>query len=157
MATPSMEDYLERIYELMQEKGYARVSDIASSLAVQPPSVTRMIQKLDEEEFVLYEKYRGIVLTQKGEDLGRAIKDRHLALEEFLRILGVQDEEVIQKDVEGIEHHVSPMTMACISKLVSFFQTNPAVLQAFERHRVAPEADDAAAGEKETRTAERRS
>lgn len=135
VATPSMEDYLERIYELMQEKGYARVSDIASSLAVQPPSVTRMIQKLDEEEFVLYEKYRGIVLTPKGEDLGRSIKDRHLALEAFLRILGVEDESVIQIDVEGIEHHVSPQTMACISKLVSFFQEYPAILRVFEQHR----------------------
>lgn len=102
-ATPSMEDYLERIYELMQEKGYARVSDIASSLDVQPPSVTRMIQKLDEENFVHYEKYRGIVLTAKGEEIGRKIKDRHSALEEFLQILGVEDPAVIHRDVEGIE------------------------------------------------------
>lgn len=140
MATPSMEDYLERIYELMKEKGYARVSDIASSLEVQPPSVTRMIQKLDEEEFVLYEKYRGISLTQKGEDLGRLIKARHRALEAFLRILGVEDEATIHRDVEGIEHHVSASTMACISKLVSFFETHPDILAAFTEHRDSDES-----------------
>lgn len=133
--TPSMEDYLERIYELMKEKGYARVSDIASSLDVQPPSVTRMIQRLDEEEFVLYEKYRGIVLTQKGEDIGRMIKNRHRVLEEFLRILGVEDEAVIHEDVEGIEHHVSGRTMECIERLVSFFTTHPDMLARFETHR----------------------
>lgn len=137
-ATPSMEDYLERIYELMQEKGYARVSDIASSLDVQPPSVTRMIQKLDEENFVLYEKYRGIVLTEKGEEIGRKIKDRHTALEEFLEMLGVDDPEVVHRDVEGIEHHVSERTMECISRLVSFFTTHPHILKAFEEHRDNP-------------------
>ena len=56
MLTSSMEDYLEKIYELMKEKGYARVSDIASSLSVQPSSVTKMIQKLDDKKLVTYEK-----------------------------------------------------------------------------------------------------
>jgi len=130
-----MEDYLERIYELMQEKGYARVSDIASSLDVQPPSVTRMIQRLGEADFVQYEKYRGVVLTQKGEDLGRQIKNRHQALEDFLRMIGVDDESIVQKDVEGIEHHVSPQTMECISGLVRFFAANPEVLSAFRASR----------------------
>ena len=41
------EDYLERIHELIEEKGYARVVDIASSLAVRQASVTSMVQKLD--------------------------------------------------------------------------------------------------------------
>lgn len=66
MPTPSMEDYLERIYKLIDEKGYARVSDIAEGLEVHPSSVTKMIQKLDKDEYLIYEKYRGLVLTSKG-------------------------------------------------------------------------------------------
>jgi len=46
-----MEDYLERIYKLMEEKGYARVSDIAEGLSVHPSSVTKMIQKLDKDNY----------------------------------------------------------------------------------------------------------
>jgi Mn-dependent DtxR family transcriptional regulator len=126
-----MEDYLEKIYELMKEKGYARVSDIASSLSVQPSSVTKMIQKLDEKKLVTYEKYRGIVLTAKGEQLGRSMKQRHKRLEEFLRILGV-GEETIQRDVEGIEHHVSPSTMNALNHLVLFFEQNSECLQEFK-------------------------
>jgi Mn-dependent DtxR family transcriptional regulator len=61
--TPSMEDYLERIYKLIDEKGYARVSDIAEGLEVHPSSVTKMIQKLDKDQYLIYEKYRGLVLT----------------------------------------------------------------------------------------------
>lgn len=130
MLTSSMEDYLEKIYELMKEKGYARVSDIASSLSVQPSSVTKMIQKLDEKQLVTYEKYRGIVLTTKGEQLGKLMKQRHKRLEEFLRMLGVS-EETIQKDVEGIEHHVSPSTMQSLNNLVLFFEENKHCLQEF--------------------------
>ncbi len=125
MATPSMEDYLERIYQLMQEKGYARVVDIANLLNVQSPSVTRMIQKLADEDFLQYEKYRGIVLTPKGEHLGKSVKRRHKTLAEFLRQIGVTDEETVFKDVEGIEHHVSPATMDAIRSLVHFFEENP--------------------------------
>jgi len=131
MLTSSMEDYLEKIYELMKEKGYARVSDIASSLSVQPSSVTKMIQKLDEKQLVTYEKYRGIVLTPKGEQLGRLMKQRHKRLEEFLRMIGV-GEATIQKDVEGIEHHVSPSTMNALNNLVLFFDQNNECLQEFK-------------------------
>ncbi|HLT59352.1 MAG: transcriptional regulator MntR [Limnochordales bacterium] len=136
MPTPSIEDYLERIYELVEEKGYARVSDIASSLDVQPSSVTRMLQRLDEREFLVYEKYRGLVLTEKGQELGRRIKERHQLLEDFLRLLGV-DEEDVQRDVEGIEHHVSPGTLAAIEQLVRFLQSRDDWRQAFAEFRAA--------------------
>lgn len=130
MLTPSMEDYLEKIYELINEKGYARVSDIASSLAVQPSSVTKMLQKLDDNEYVSYEKYRGIMLTPRGERMGQQMKERHLKLAEFLRLLGVS-EETIQRDVEGIEHHVSPRTLESLQALIVFFNSNPSALEAF--------------------------
>lgn len=139
MLTSSMEDYLEKIYELMKEKGYARVSDIASSLSVQPSSVTKMIQKLDEKKLVTYEKYRGIVLTPRGEQLGKLMKQRHKRLEEFLRMLGVS-EETIQNDVEGIEHHVSPTTMDALNNLVLFFHQNQECLGEF--NEFCKELDD---------------
>jgi len=144
MATPSMEDYLERIYQLMQEKGYARVVDIANLLNVQSPSVTRMIQKLADEEFLEYEKYRGIVLTEKGESLGKAVKRRHKTLSEFLRLVGVRDEATVFKDVEGIEHHVSPETLDAIRSLVEFFEGHPTCLgelQEFQARRRASEPE----------------
>lgn len=134
MLTPSMEDYLEKIYELMMEKGYARVSDIASSLAVQPSSVTKMIQKLDDNQYVTYEKYRGVVLTLRGQRLGKLMKERHHMLEDFLRMLGV-GEETIHKDVEGIEHHVSPNTLRALQALVLFFGDHPTLLETFQTYQ----------------------
>lgn len=135
MPTPTMEDYLERILGLIEEKGYARVSDIAEALDVHPSTVTRMVQRLDEQQFIEYERYRGLVLTAKGEKLGRAIRDRHRALEGFLRLLGVEDEEVVQKDTEGIEHHLSPSTLQALTELVVFLESRPDVMEAYRQFR----------------------
>lgn len=121
MPTPSMEDYLERIYKLIDEKGYARVSDIAEGLEVHPSSVTKMIQKLDKDEYLIYEKYRGLVLTSKGKKMGKRLMARHQLLVEFLGLIGVLEEN-IYKDVEGIEHHLSWDSITRIETLVEFFK-----------------------------------
>ncbi|NMO96861.1 transcriptional regulator MntR [Paenibacillus lemnae] len=121
MPTPSMEDYLERIYKLIEEKGYARVSDIAEGLEVHPSSVTKMIQKLDKDEYLIYEKYRGLVLTSKGKKMGKRLMARHQLLEQFLGMIGVQEEN-IYGDVEGIEHHLSWDSITCIETLVEYFK-----------------------------------
>jgi len=124
LPTPSMEDYLEKIYRLIDEKGYARVSDIAEGLEVHPSSVTKMIQKLDKDNYLIYEKYRGLVLTNKGKKIGKRLVDRHHLLETFLSIIGVQEDK-IYADVEGIEHHLSWDSITCIESLVEFFNRDP--------------------------------
>lgn len=123
-----MEDYLENIYKLIDQKGYARVSDIAEALAVHPSSVTKMVQKLDQNEYLVYEKYRGLVLTPQGKKIGKRLVDRHILLEKFLRLIGVKEEFVYQ-DVEGIEHHLSWDSITCIENLVAYLEQNPTVVE----------------------------
>ncbi len=127
-ASESVEDYLERIYELIEEKGYARVVDIARSLRIRQASVTQMVQKLDEQGYVQYERYRGLTLTSKGKNVARAIQRRHRVLEEFLGLLNI-DQVTAHKDLEGIEHHLSPITVNRIETLVGFLSANPSVLR----------------------------
>jgi len=124
-----MEDYLEQIYSLIEEKGYARVSDIAEALQVHPSSVTKMVQKLDQSKYLVYEKYRGLILTPKGKKIGKRLVDRHTLLEEFLTIIGV-DNTNIYKDVEGIEHHLSWDSITCIEYLVQYFKSDPSRIEA---------------------------
>src|SRR5678816_2745274 len=100
----SAEDYLERIHELIQEKGYARVVDIASSLQVKQASVTSMVQKLGELGYLNYEKYRGLILTDKGREVACRIQKRHETLSRFFSLLGLAP-KTQQADIEGIEHH----------------------------------------------------
>jgi Mn-dependent DtxR family transcriptional regulator len=132
VATPSQsaEDYLERIHELIEDKGYARVVDIASSLKVRQASVTSMVQKLGDLGFLKYEKYRGLILTDEGRDVARRIKRRHETLARFFSLFGLS-EETQRKDIEGIEHHLSPETLATLSDLAKFLEDNPRVLEKF--------------------------
>ena len=131
MPTPSMEDYIEQIYKLIEEKGYARVSDIAEALSVHPSSVTKMVQKLDKDEYLIYEKYRGLVLTKKGKKIGKRLLYRHELLEQFLRIIGVKEEN-IYVDVEGIEHHLSWDAIDRIGDLVQYFEEKEARTEALQ-------------------------
>ncbi|GLI85327.1 transcriptional regulator MntR [Rossellomorea marisflavi] len=121
MPTPSMEDYIEQIYLLIENKGYARVSDIAEALSVHPSSVTKMVQKLDKDDYLVYEKYRGLVLTPKGNKVGKRLVYRHELLEQFLTVIGVKDEHIYE-DVEGIEHHLSWDSIDRIGDLVQYFE-----------------------------------
>lgn len=128
------EDYLERIHELIEMKGYARVVDIASSLKVKQASVSIMVQKLAEAGYLKYEKYRGLVLTDKGRDVARKIQNRHATLSRFFSLFGL-DAETQRQDIEGIEHHLSPATVAVLSDLAQFFEKNPDMLRSFQSSR----------------------
>ncbi len=123
----AVEDYLERILELINTKGYARVVDIAESLKISQASVTNMVQRLDGEGLLKYEKYRGLALTASGEALAKNITRRHRILTDFLRIFGL-DEDIIYHDVEGMEHHISPPTMKAIEALTKLLATQPALI-----------------------------
>ena len=127
-ATSAVEDYLERILELINTKGYARVADIARSLGISQASVTNMIQRLDAEGLLKYEKYRGLVLTTAGETLAKNITHRHRLLTDFLNLFGL-DEQVIFHDVEGMEHHISPPTLRAIEALTEQLQRQPALVE----------------------------
>lgn len=122
--TAAVEDYLERISDLIKTKGYARVVDIAAELRISQASVTTMVQRLDAEGLLKYEKYRGMVLTAAGEAVAARIAHRHELLTQFLRHLGL-DETVIARDVEGMEHHVSPETFAALERLNRHLADNP--------------------------------
>jgi Mn-dependent DtxR family transcriptional regulator len=115
--TTRMEDYLEVIYELITRKGYATTVDISDYLNVSSPSVTKMLQRLNESGHVNYEKYRGISLTESGVAVAKNIHDRHGVLAEFFKMIGV-DEDTANRDAEGIEHHLHPETLKKLEEFI---------------------------------------
>jgi Mn-dependent DtxR family transcriptional regulator len=126
----AMDDYLEQILHLIEEKGvgYARPVDVSKKLNISQASVTNMLQRLDAEGFVNHEKYRGTTLTEKGLTIANAIVMRHQMLTKFLRLFGL-DEETIYKDVEGMEHHVSKDTLNVITSLIAELEEDPELLK----------------------------
>ena len=126
-SSAAVEDYLERILDLINSKGYARVVDIATSLKISQASVTNMVQRLDADGLLKYEKYRGLALTTAGETLARNITRRHQLLTDFFKLLGL-DDKVIYHDVEGMEHHISAPTLRAIELLTRRLRRRPALL-----------------------------
>lgn len=105
------EDYVELIAELIDTHGEARPVDIAERLGVKPPTVTKNVSRLKAAGLVTRQRYRSVFLTDKGRALAEACRRRHRIVVAFLCSLGI-DEEIAERDAEGIEHHVSAETLA---------------------------------------------
>ena len=128
----SSEDHLERIQELVEKKGYARVADLAASLHLSTSAVSNMVRRLARRGFVNYERYRGFTLTPTGRQVAQHVKARHKTLTEFLELLGL-DSDTVGREVEDVEHHLRPETLEIFSQLVRFWRAHPAQLEAFKR------------------------
>ncbi|QLH11172.1 metal-dependent transcriptional regulator [Nitrosarchaeum sp. AC2] len=126
-----MEDYLEVISEIVELKGYATTLDISRYMNVSAPSVTKMLQRLEENKLLEYEKYHGINLTSKGTQIAIEIRQNHGILLEFFEILGV-NHETANKDTEGIEHHLNPKTIKQLRKFITFLKANPKIIESFK-------------------------
>lgn len=131
--TARSEDYLEAVYHLVQERGYATISDISTRLSVKPPTVSDMVTRLAGKGYLKHERYRGMTLTKEGERLARSVIKRHSVISEFLAMLGV-DDPIAYEDTEGIEHHVHPTTLRRIEKAAEYLQKNPNALKALRKY-----------------------
>ncbi len=129
-SSTTREDYLEIISELVELKGYATTLDISRYMNVSPPSVTKMLQKLDEKGYLEYEKYHGINLTEKGEQIANTIRQKHGLLLDFFEILGVGI-DIANQDIEGIEHHLNPKTIRQLRKFITFLKSKPKIIDEF--------------------------
>ena len=129
-STISEEDYLEVIAELVELKGYATTLDISRYMNVSPPSVTKMLQKLDEKKYLEYEKYHGINLTDIGKQVADTIRRKHSTLLEFFEILYV-GKGIANQDTEGLEHHLNDKTIRQLRKFITFLKSNPKIIKQF--------------------------
>ena len=130
--TTRMEDYLEVISELIELKGYATPLDISNYMNVSPPSVTKMLRRLDEDKYIDYTKYQGLKLTSLGKNIASEIRQKHSDLLEFFEMLGI-DSYTANHDVEGMEHHLNPKTTKRLRKFILFLKSKPQLLSEFKR------------------------
>jgi len=131
----SLEDYLERILVLGLSNEKIRVTDLALKLDVKKPSVVTALKKLAEEELIVYEKYKEILLTEKGREYAGKIYRRHLTLTRFFNeILGV---EYAQADADAclIEHDISLETFNKMFAFVEFIERTPEAKEVVEKFK----------------------
>lgn len=137
--TATMEDYLEMICRLSKKTGFTRIYELSSSLNVQPPSATMMVQKLAKLKLIKYEKYGIIILEKKGIKLGEELLDRHKAVEKLLEILGIR-KELILEETEKIEHTISNETLSSIKCFIQFLDNNPKIKKSILNYGQSPQS-----------------
>lgn len=124
MTTESAEDYIEAIYELIEEKGEARTKKLAAKLGVSPPSVSEMLQKLDSQGLVDYDKYKAVKLTDKGRKIAKNVIETHKALKSFFKVIRVP-ERIAEMDACKAEHKLNPKTVQQLIKFSKFLKSCP--------------------------------
>ena len=136
--TASMEDYLEAISILEENRKYVRVRDIASHMNVKMPSVTGALKSLSEKKLVNHEKYEYVELTERGAMIGQEIRRRHGAILRFLTEVLNIDPEAAERDSCGMEHAISADTMDRLLKFIECMNEYrngvPGCLERFERY-----------------------
>lgn len=143
--TPAMEDYLEAIFRLREDKGFARVKDIAREMGVKMPSVTSMLKGLRERGLVDHGPYEYVELTAAGAKIGRETHRRHELLRQFLTDILQIEPGIADEDACKLEHACSAVTLETLTDFMDFIQHCPRAGDDWLKHfadyrRLTPEA-----------------
>jgi DtxR family Mn-dependent transcriptional regulator len=137
--TYAMEDYLEAIFDLGQEKKVVRVKDIAKRMDVKMPTVTSMLKGLSKRGLVDYQKYEYVELTRTGTKVGQEMRRRHEVLFRFLTTILKVGPKKADEEACKMEHALSPATLDRFTDFMDFIHACPRAgnnwLQHFEEYR----------------------
>ncbi len=129
----SLEDYLETIYLLVQEQGFARVKDVARARDVKAASVSIALRKLADMDLVRYERREYIALTPSGEEAGRRVFSRHRLLARFFQEVLNMPAEAAGEQACAMEHSLTDDAMERMARFFEFLGACPSVLESFRQ------------------------
>jgi Mn-dependent DtxR family transcriptional regulator len=107
------EDYLLAVDELITTKGYARVCELAEIFHVQNASVSGMILRLAQKDWVVRRRYRAVTLTDRGRQIVRQLRMRRNLLDRFFQKLGLKPSES-ERELHALEHVLGLKTSRAI-------------------------------------------
>jgi DtxR family manganese transport transcriptional regulator len=113
-----LEDYVELIADLLAAHGEARATEIAKRLGVTHPTALKSIARLKREGLVTARPYRGVFLTEAGQELAERVRARHRLVVKLLLAIGVPT-EAAEADAEGMEHHASEATLKAFARFLA--------------------------------------
>jgi len=137
MSEETIQRYVETIFELEKKSGAQKRihnKQIAEALEIKEASVTEMLQRLEGENLIDYQPYRGVLLTDKGLELGKKLHRRHRILAGFFKSLGV-DSQTAETDACRIEHVVNDETINKLSSFVDFIENTTDFHQTLQHFR----------------------
>ncbi|AFS79223.1 iron dependent repressor [Gottschalkia acidurici 9a] len=140
MLSPSLEDYLEELYRLKVNNKEIRVKDIAYCLDVSMPSVVNGLRRLGRLDYIIYEPYEKIEITEKGKKKGKFLVMRNKILKDFIDV--IESDCDSEKEAEAMEHYLSISTIKCIEKMVAFLKNNTHILDKMINYEIESQLND---------------
>ena len=131
--TSAMEDYLEMIYRNSIKEGYIRINTLAELLNVKAASASRMVQKLGILGLLIYKKYGIILLSESGKEIGEYLLKRHHIIEDFLKLLGCEDD--LLQQTELMEHNLNPKTVHKMNVFNAFLSEHEDILERLREYQ----------------------
>ena len=122
--SPSLEQYIEAIADLLTREKVCSVSDIAEQVQVSRPAASRAVRELGEQDLVEHRSYGYVDLTPKGQSIADKLSARHEVLYDFLREVLLFDDEWADQEACRLEHQVDDLLVDRISDLIGFFAAN---------------------------------
>ncbi len=119
--SPSLEQYIEAIADLLPRDKVCSVSDIAEQVQVSRPAASRAVRELSEQELVEHRSYGYVDLTPKGQSIAEKLTARHEVLYEFLREVLLFEDEWADQEACRLEHQLDDLIVGRISELCKFF------------------------------------
>jgi DtxR family Mn-dependent transcriptional regulator len=117
----TFDKYLLAIDGLLKNNVVAKITDIAKAVGVKPSSVCEVLDRMSQQELVIYQKYKGVKLTKKGKEKLNQIKFRTNKVAEFLKQIDIPD-KFAYKDAKALEAYLSPYSLKQITKFLDFLK-----------------------------------
>lgn len=134
----SLEDYIEAIYHIIEEKYVARSKEIAAKLNVSRASVTEALRALSKKGLINYAPYEAITLTEKGKRAAEDVIFRHDSLKRFFIEVLALDDKIAEEGACKIEHAAPPAIISRMISFIDFMQRCPRggddLIQGFSRY-----------------------
>lgn len=121
----SLEDYIEAIYHIVEEKLVARSKDIAARLDVSRASVTEALRALAKKDLINYAPYEAITMTDRGKRVAKDVIYRHETLKRFFVEVLAIDNSLAEEAACRIEHAAPPVVISRMIEFSTFLQICP--------------------------------
>lgn len=125
--TAALEDYLETIYLVTQDRPVARIKDIAKARGVRSASVTPAMRRLEEMGLIRYERRDYIELSEVGVEEARRVYARHRVLTSFFEKVLSMSPSKSREQACLMEHLVTDEAMDRFVRFFEFLKTCPQV------------------------------
>ncbi len=123
----SLEDYIETIYHIVEEKQVARAKNIADELGVSRASVTEALRTLSSKGLINYAPYEVITMTSLGREVAEDVIFRHTTLKNFFTKILTIDNDIAEDGACKIEHSAPPQVIDRMIDFMKFVESCPQV------------------------------